>query len=74
MWSLPGPEIEPVSPSLTGEFLSTVPSGNSYFSILIFAILEVSFCHLTFLLVTGFVFMLFYVFYASLHAWFFFIL
>ena len=26
MWSLPGPGIEPMSPALAGEFLSTVPS------------------------------------------------
>ena len=25
MWNLPGPGIEPVSPALPGEFLSTVP-------------------------------------------------
>ena len=29
MWSVPGPGIEPVSPALAGEFLFTVPPGNS---------------------------------------------
>ena len=27
LWGLPGPEIEPVSPALAGEFLSTAPPG-----------------------------------------------
>ena len=29
MWDLPGPGIEPVSPALTGGFLTTVPAGKS---------------------------------------------
>ena len=29
MWDLPGPWLEPVSPTLTGEFLATVPPGKS---------------------------------------------
>ena len=29
MWNLPGPGIKPVSPELTGQFLSTVPPGKS---------------------------------------------
>ena len=28
MWNLPGPGIEPVSPTLAGEFLSTAPPGS----------------------------------------------
>ena len=27
MWDLPGPGLEPVSPALTGGFLTTVPPG-----------------------------------------------
>ena len=27
MWDLPGPGLEPVSPALAGEFLTTVPPG-----------------------------------------------
>ena len=34
MWNTPGPGIEPMSPALAGGFLSTVPSGNSFFKIL----------------------------------------
>ena len=30
MWDLPGPGLEPVSPALAGEFLTTVPPGKSY--------------------------------------------
>ena len=29
MWDLPGPGLEPVSPALTGGFLTTAPPGNS---------------------------------------------
>ena len=29
MWDLPGPGIEPVSPALAGEFLTTVPPGKT---------------------------------------------
>ena len=29
MWNRPRPGFKPVSPALTGEFLSTAPSGNS---------------------------------------------
>ena len=29
MWNLPGPGIEPMSPAVAGEFLSTVPPGKS---------------------------------------------
>ena len=29
MWDLPGPGIEPVSPALTGEFLTNEPPGMS---------------------------------------------
>ena len=29
MWELPGPGIEPTSPALAGEFLTTVPPGKS---------------------------------------------
>ena len=29
MWNLPGPGIKPMSPSLAGRFLSTVPPGKS---------------------------------------------
>ena len=29
MWDLPGPGLEPVSPALAGEFLTTVPPGKS---------------------------------------------
>ena len=29
MWDLPGPGLEPMSPALAGEFLTTVPSGKS---------------------------------------------
>lgn len=34
MWSLPGPRIEPVSPALAGELLSTMPPGKSCFYVL----------------------------------------
>ena len=27
MWDLPGPGLEPVSPALAGEFLTTAPPG-----------------------------------------------
>ena len=30
MWDLPGPGIEPMSPALAGEFLTTGPPGKSY--------------------------------------------
>ena len=30
MWNLPGPGIEPVSPALAGEFLSTVPREQTF--------------------------------------------
>ena len=29
MWDLPGPGLEPVSPALAGEFLTTAPPGKS---------------------------------------------
>ena len=29
MWDLPGPGLEPVSPALTGGFLTTAPPGKS---------------------------------------------
>ena len=29
MWDLPGPELEPMSPALAGEFLTTAPPGKS---------------------------------------------
>ena len=29
MWNIPGPEIEPVSPALTGRFLTSGPLGKS---------------------------------------------
>ena len=29
MWDLPGPDIQPMSPALTGEFLTTGPPGKS---------------------------------------------
>ena len=31
MWDLPRPGLEPVSPALTGGFLTTAPPGNPYF-------------------------------------------
>ena len=31
MWDLPGPEIEPTTPALAGQFLTTGPPGESYF-------------------------------------------
>ena len=34
MWDLPGPRLEPVSPALTGGFLTTAPPGKSYNEIL----------------------------------------
>ena len=34
MWDIPGPGVEPMSPALAGVFLSTVPSGNSFFKFL----------------------------------------
>ena len=30
MWDLPGPGLEPVSPALAGEFLTTAPPGKPY--------------------------------------------
>ena len=30
MWDLPGPGIEPISPALAGELLTTGPPGKSY--------------------------------------------
>ena len=35
MWDLPGPGIEPVSPSLAGGFLTTAPPGKSLTVVLI---------------------------------------
>ena len=29
MWNLPGPRVKPMSPALQGQFLSTLPLGNS---------------------------------------------
>ena len=34
MWNLPGPGIEPMSPALAGEFLTTGPPGKSLCQIL----------------------------------------
>ena len=34
MWDLPGPGLEPVSPALTGGFLTTAPLGKSLWPIL----------------------------------------
>ena len=34
MWDLPGPGIEPVSPALAGRFLTTVPPGKSWTTVL----------------------------------------
>ena len=33
-WDLPGPGLEPVSPALSGGFLTTVPPGKSHLSLL----------------------------------------
>ena len=35
MWDLPGPGLEPVSPALTGGFLTTAPPGKSPYHLLI---------------------------------------
>ena len=34
MWDLPGPGLEPVSPALAGQFLTTAPPGKSHYFIL----------------------------------------
>ena len=47
MWNLPEPGIEPVSPALTGGFLSTVLPGKS--CLISFDILTTSFCKKSFL-------------------------
>ena len=35
MWDLPGPGVEPMSPTLAGRFLTTAPAGKSFPSFLI---------------------------------------
>ena len=45
MWDLPGPGLEPVSPALAGEFLTTAPPGKSvkffFFKEILFSYLEI---------------------------------
>ena len=42
-WNLLGPGIQPVSPALTGEFLSTIPPGKSETQLIFF--IDLVFCY-----------------------------